>query len=75
MLYKMAHYRTIERVASAQGLMTDNQGSAVGANRGAPARRARVEKYNRLLRIEQEPGEPAAYTGRLGLPHQSVPAQ
>jgi len=31
---------------------------------GAPARGERVEKYNRLLRIEEERGDAARYAGR-----------
>lgn len=36
---------------------------------GAPARSERVEKYNRLLRIEEELGDRAAYAGRQALMH------
>ncbi|WP_099331695.1 phosphopyruvate hydratase [Actinomyces minihominis] len=35
---------------------------------GAPARSERVEKYNRLLRIEQELGQDAAYAGKSAFP-------
>lgn len=35
---------------------------------GAPARSERVEKYNRLLRIEQELGEDAVYAGKSAFP-------
>jgi enolase len=35
---------------------------------GAPARSDRVAKYNRLLRIEADLGEAAAYRGRAALP-------
>lgn len=31
---------------------------------GAPCRGERVEKYNQLLRIEEELGEEAVYAGR-----------
>ena len=31
---------------------------------GAPARSERVEKYNQLLRIEEELGDAAVYAGR-----------
>jgi enolase len=34
---------------------------------GAPARSERVAKYNRLLRIEEELGESAAFWGRRSL--------
>jgi enolase len=34
---------------------------------GAPARSDRVAKYNRLLRIEDQLGESAAYRGRAAL--------
>jgi enolase len=36
---------------------------------GAPCRGERVEKYNQLLRIEQELGEAALYAGREALVH------
>jgi enolase len=35
---------------------------------GAPARSERVAKYNQLLRIEEELGEAAVYTGRSAFP-------
>ena len=35
---------------------------------GAPARSERVAKYNQLLRIEQELGDAAVYTGRSAFP-------
>ena len=35
---------------------------------GAPARSERVAKYNQLLRIEEELGDAAEFTGRCGLP-------
>lgn len=35
---------------------------------GAPARSERVEKYNQLLRIEQELGDAAVYAGRSAFP-------
>ncbi len=35
---------------------------------GAPARSERVEKYNRLLRIEQELGQDAVYAGKSAFP-------
>ena len=38
---------------------------------GAPARSERVEKYNRLLRIEQELGQDAVYAGRSAFPRAS----
>ena len=38
---------------------------------GAPARSERVEKYNRLLRIEEELGEDAVYAGRSAFPRAS----
>ena len=38
---------------------------------GAPARSERVEKYNRLLRIEEELGEDAVYAGRSAFPRVS----
>mgnify|MGYP002735293268 FL=1 len=38
---------------------------------GAPARSERVEKYNRLLRIEEELGEDAVYAGRNAFPRAS----
>lgn len=38
---------------------------------GAPARSERVEKYNRLLRIELELGQDAAYAGRSAFPRAS----
>ena len=38
---------------------------------GAPARSERVEKYNRLLRIEQNLGEDAVYAGRSAFPRAS----
>lgn len=44
---------------------------AVGAGQiktGAPARMDRVEKYNQLLRIEEELGPAAAYAGWSGFP-------
>ncbi len=36
---------------------------------GAPARVDRVEKYNQLLRIEEELEESAIYPGRSAFPH------
>jgi enolase len=33
---------------------------------GAPARGERVEKYNQLMRIEEELGNKAVYAGRKG---------
>jgi enolase len=33
---------------------------------GAPARGERVEKYNQLMRIEEELGDRAVYAGRKG---------
>ena len=36
---------------------------------GAPARVDRVEKYNQLLRIEEELEESAVYPGRSAFPH------
>jgi enolase len=36
---------------------------------GAPSRMDRVEKYNQLLRIEEELEEQAAYPGRRAFPH------
>lgn len=36
---------------------------------GAPARSERVEKYNRLLRIEEALGEEATYAGASAFPH------
>ena len=38
---------------------------------GAPARSERVEKYNRLLRIEENLGEDAVYAGRSAFPRAS----
>lgn len=38
---------------------------------GAPARSERVEKYNRLLKIEQELGQDAVYAGRGAFPRAS----
>ncbi len=38
---------------------------------GAPARSERVEKYNRLLRIEEALGEDAVYAGRSAFPRAS----
>jgi enolase 1/2/3 len=36
----------------------------VGSEGGAPCRSERVEKYNQLLRIEDELGSRALYAGR-----------
>jgi len=41
---------------------------------GAPCRGERVEKYNQLMRIEEQLGQSATYAGRTAFVRQSAPA-
>ena len=42
---------------------------------GAPCRGERVEKYNQLMRIEEQLGQSATYAGRAAFVRQSAPAR
>ncbi len=69
-------YRTMTSHRSGETGDTTIADLAVATNSGqiktgAPARSERVEKYNRLLRIEQELGQDAAYAGRSAFPRAS----
>ena len=64
-----AHYTTISSHRSGETADTTIADLAVALNTcqiktGAPSRSERVEKYNRLLRIEEELGKAAVYPGR-----------
>ena len=64
-----AHYTAISSHRSGETADTVIADLAVALNTcqiktGAPSRSERVEKYNRLLRIEEELGEAAVYPGR-----------
>ena len=69
-------YRTMTSHRSGETGDTTIADLAVATNSGqiktgAPARSERVEKYNRLLRIEQELGQDAVYAGRSAFPRAS----
>ena len=69
-------YRTMTSHRSGETGDTTIADLAVATNSGqiktgAPARSERVEKYNRLLRIEQELGQDAVYAGRGAFPRAS----
>ncbi len=66
-------YRTMTSHRSGETGDTTIADLAVATNSGqiktgAPARSERVEKYNRLLRIEQDLGADSAYAGRSAFP-------
>ena len=69
-------YRTMTSHRSGETGDTTIADLAVATNSGqiktgAPARSERVEKYNRLLRIEQELAQDAVYAGRSAFPRAS----
>lgn len=69
-------YRTMTSHRSGETGDTTIADLAVATNSGqiktgAPARSERVEKYNRLLRIEDALGEEATYAGRAAFPRAS----
>ena len=69
-------YRTMTSHRSGETGDTTIADLAVATNSGqiktgAPARSERVEKYNRVLRIEQELGQDAVYAGRSAFPRAS----
>ena len=69
-------YRTMTSHRSGETGDTTIADLAVATNSGqiktgAPARSERVEKYNRMLRIEQELGQDAVYAGRSAFPRAS----
>ena len=64
-----AHYTAVISHRSGETCDTTIADLAVALNAGqiktgAPSRSERVEKYNRLLRIEEELGNAATYLGR-----------
>ena len=70
-------YRTMTSHRSGETGDTTIADLAVATNSGqiktgAPARSERVEKYNRLLKIEQELGQDSAYAGRSAFPKASL---